>query len=149
MTNPMTSPEPAPESYYAPLLRTQRDVEDAWRHLIQPLGWAGRGLWFLFVGADDRPLPLMNEMSDLPDELGPEDAVPAAELWRGVLDNIAPEGRVAVLLCRPEGGGPNLADRASAAALYAACRDAGVPLEVVHLATDEEFWPLPFDAVGP
>lgn len=155
MTNSIPSPEstPGPEPRsgsepFAPVLRTQRDVEEAWRHLVTPLGWPERRLWFMLIGADDRPLPVLNEVTELPDELGPDDAEPAARLWRHVLDSAAPDGRVAVLLCRPGVGGPSPTDRASAAALYAASRDAAVPMEVVHLATDEEFWPLPADAVG-
>lgn len=144
----MTKFEAVPDKPYDPVLTTQRDVEEAWRHLIDPLGWPERRLWFMIIGADDRPLPVLNEVTDLPDELGAEDAEPAARLWRHVLDSAAPGGRMAVLLCRPGRGGPTLADRASAAALYAAGRDAGVPLEVVHLATDEEFWPLPIDGLG-
>lgn len=144
----MTNSDSLPTQPYVPVLRTQRDVEEAWRALIRPLGWPERRLWFMIIGGDDRPLPVLNEVTDLPDELGPDDADPAARLWRHVLDSAAPDGRIAVLLCRPGRGGPTLADRASAAALYTAGRDARVPLEVVHLATDEQFWPLPADAVG-
>lgn len=148
MTNSNPHAMPDDGRPFSPILRTQRDVEEAWRALIRPLGWAERRLWFLFIGPDDRPLPVMNDVRDLPDEIGAEDARAAVTLWRRVLDAIEPDGRVAVLLCRPGRGGPSPADRASAAALYAAGRAGGVPLEVVHLATDEEFWPLPYDAVG-
>jgi hypothetical protein len=133
---------------FAPVIRTQADVEEAWRHLMRPLGWDGRRLWFMFVGPDDRPLRQLSEVDDLPDRLPPALAVNAARVWRRLRDELAPGGRVALLLCRPGRGGPTPDDRASAAALYDACRDAGLALEVIHLATDEEFFPLPCDAVG-
>jgi len=141
-------PDAVPGAPYAPLLRSQRDVEDVWRALVRPLGWASRSLWFLLIDAGDRPMPILNEVKDLPDELDREDAATAVALWRTVLDEVAPAGRVAALLCRPGRGGPTAADRASASVLYQAGRAGGVPLEVVHLATDEQFWPMPADAVG-
>lgn len=151
MTNSSTTPEQGPAEPFAPLLRTQRDVEEAWRTLIQPLHRKDRSMWFMVVASDDRPLPVLNEVTGLDDEIAPEDATAAARLWRRVLDAIEPGGRMAVLLCRSGAGGPTPLDRASAAALYEAGRADGVPMEVVHLATDGadggDFWPIPADAV--
>lgn len=132
---------------FAPVLRTQADVEHAWRTLIKPLGWRDRRLWFMLVGADGVPLPLMSEVEDVPDHFDEQAAGNAVWLWRSLLDEFAPEGRVALLLCRPGSGGPTPEDRALASTLYDMCRSGGVPTEVVHLATDVAFHPLPADEV--
>lgn len=133
---------------FSPVLRTQADVEAAWRHLIRPLGWSSRRLWFMFVGDDDRPLRQLSQVDDLPARLDPKEAANAARAWRGICDELVPGGRVALLLCRPGRGGPTPEDRNTATTLYDSCREAGLALEVIHLATDEEFFPLPYDLVG-
>ncbi|HVX52986.1 hypothetical protein [Nocardioides sp.] len=130
-----------------PILRTQADVEQLWRTLMQPLGWSRRAWWFALVGPDDHPLRQLGEFEDLPPQLPPEEVAQAARLWRGLLDELLPGGRVALLICRPGRGGPTIVDRDTAAAVYDACREAAVPLEVIHLATDEDVWPLPADEV--
>ncbi|WGL51689.1 hypothetical protein P5P86_17235 [Nocardioides sp. BP30] len=132
---------------FAPTLLSQTDVEQMWRALMQPLGWRARALWFVLVAADDRPLPRICEIAELPDEIDPDGHAAAAELWRELLDDLLPEGRVALLLVRPGGGGPNGIDREIADGLYTACRGAGVPLEPIHLATDDDIWALPADEV--
>ena len=132
---------------FAPVLLSQSDVEQMWRSLMRPLGWRERALWFVLVTAEDRPLPRVCEIAELPDEIDPENHAAAAELWRDLIADLVPGGRVALLLVRPGGGGPSALDRAIAEGTYAACRAVGVPLEVIHLATDEDIWPLPADAV--
>jgi hypothetical protein len=130
-----------------PVLHTQADVEQLWRTLMQPLGWSRRACWFALIGPDDRPLTQLGEFEDLPAQPPPEELAQAACLWRGLLDEVLPRGRVALLVCRPGRGGPTAVDRGVAAAFYDACREAAVPLEVIHLATDEDIWPLPADEV--
>lgn len=132
---------------FAPTLLSQSDVEQMWRALMRPLGWRERALWFVLVAADDRPLPRVCEIAELPDQIDGAGHAAAAELWRGLIADVVPDGRVALLLVRPGGGGPTDIDRAIAEGTYAACRAFGVPLEVIHLATDEDIWPLPADAV--
>lgn len=136
-----------PEKPFAPVLHTQADVEHAWRMLVQPLGWSERRLWFMLVGADGVPLPLMSEVDALPADIDDDAVRDMVWLWRMLLDEFAPEGRVALLLCRPGTGAPTCDDRALASVLYDACRAGGVPTEVVHLATDVAFHPLPADEV--
>jgi hypothetical protein len=143
--SPDTSTDP--REPFAPTLLSQSDVEQMWRALMQPLGWRGRALWFVLVSPDDRPLPRVCEIAELPDRIEPANHALAAEVWRDLLADIVPGGRVALLLVRPGGGGPTETDRAIAEGTYAACRAGGVPLEVIHLATDEDVWPLPADAV--
>lgn len=140
-----TSPSDPP---YRPLLRSQADVQRMWATLMRPLGWRSRALWFAVVDEDDRPLPVLNEVDDLPADFDAEMARSLAIVLRSVLDDVAPGGRVALLYCRPGRGAVNREDQRIAAALYAGCRAAGVPVEVVHLATDDQVRPLPLDEVG-
>lgn len=132
---------------YAPVLRTQSDIEAAWRHLIQPLGWSSRRLWLMLIGPDDRPMRQLVEVTEMPDELDPEMATQVARFLDRLREEVLPEGRLALLICRPGSGFPTVTDRAAAAALYAACRDRGVRTEVIHLATDVAIMPLPADAL--
>lgn len=136
-----------PEEPFAPTLLSQSDVEQMWRALMQPLGWRDRSLWFVLVAADDRPLPRVCEIAELPDEVDELGHRNAAAVWHELLADLVPGGRVALLLTRPGVGGPTAIDRAFAEGTYAACRAAGVPLEVMHLATDVDVWPLPADEV--
>jgi hypothetical protein len=132
---------------FAPILKSQSDVEQMWRVLMQPLGWGARALWFALVTHDDRPLPRLCEIPALPDEIDPDGHAAAATLWGDLIADVVPGGRIALLFVRPGVGGPTEVDRALAANTYAACRACGVPLEVIHLATDEDVWPLPADEV--
>lgn len=140
----MTTHDPEP---FAPTLQSQSDVEQMWRTIMRPLGWRRRALWFALVGPDDRPVPQLCEVEDLPEIVDAAGHAAAARLWRDLLADLMPGGRVAALLARPGCGGPGRCDRLFADGMYAACREAGVPLEVLHLATDDDIWPLPADEV--
>lgn len=135
------------ENSFAPVLRTQADLEAAWRRLIQPLGWSSRRLWLMLIGPDDRPIPQLLEVSEMPEQLDEECVADIARFLVRVREEVLADGRLALLLCRPGAGLPTVADREAAAALYAACRERGVPMEVVHLATDADIMPLPADAM--
>lgn len=130
---------------YAPTLRTQADVEAAWRHIIRPLGWPEPRLWFMFIGVDDVPIPQVSEVTELPAELSRGGCEGMAEMLKSLVDEMGFD-RVALLLCRPGRGRPTQTDQRNAATLYSACREAELPVEVIHLATDEDFWPIPYDA---
>jgi hypothetical protein len=49
---------------YAPVIRSQADLEDAWRHLLGPLGFSGHSLWLMFVQPDGVPLPHLSQVED-------------------------------------------------------------------------------------
>ncbi|MEX0428825.1 hypothetical protein AB3X52_14455 [Nocardioides sp. DS6] len=132
---------------FTPVLHSQSDVEAAWRRLIQPLGWSSRRLWLMLIGADDRPVPRLLEVTEMPDGLDPDAAAQVAHFLDRVLDECLPGGRLALLLCRPGAGFPTAADRSAAGMLYDACRERGVPMEVIHLATDVAIMPLPADSL--
>lgn len=133
---------------YAPVLRTQADVEAAWRHLVRPLGWPEPRLWFMFIGADSVPFPRIGEIAEVPVEMPPEQCAGVVDMLRRLVEDLGFD-RVALLLCRPGGGRPTEIDKANASVLYAACRDARLTVEVIHLATDEAFWPIPYDSAAP
>jgi hypothetical protein len=124
-----------------PLLRTQSDVEQMWRRLMRPLGFSGCSLWMVVIEGD-RPVPRIMEIAELP--LAPEEG--DAEAISGVLARLAEDGtRFAFLRSRPGRGRPDATDRAWARALYDAGRTAGARLEVVHLAHDDDIYPLAVD----
>lgn len=132
---------------FRPTIRTQADLERAWRHLMQPLGFSRSTLWMLLLDADDRPLPQLVELEDCPARPEPEALEGLAEMASIVLAD-HPGGRWAFLRSRPGGATVTDTDRAWAHGLLAACRAAGVPTDVVHLATDVDVVPLPYDALG-
>ncbi len=134
---------------YEPIINTQADLEAAWRFLMGPLGFGGESLWLMFVRPDGVPIPQLSEIEDCAEPPTPEEAmrfrrVPRA--LRGASDE--PGLRLAVLRTRPGSFGPTDRDRQWAAIVYDACRTASLPAEVVHLATDLDIYPLPWDALG-
>ncbi|MCW2792648.1 MAG: hypothetical protein JWO76_1746 [Nocardioides sp.] len=126
------------------VIRSQSDLEAVWCDLMGAGGFGGHTVWMLLI-ADDRPLPQIVEITDAetpPDEEGRRGF---AEVLTGVADLVGDDVRFAFLRSRP--GGPTITedDRAWAAALYDACRRAGVHGEVVHLATAGNVRALPPD----
>jgi hypothetical protein len=127
---------------HPPIIHTQADLEDAWRNLMEPLGFARRTLWLMFVDPDDRLLPQVVEIHDLPPVLDAEDRLGLQRL----LEESAGSGlRPAFLITLPGAGFPTVEDRRCAGQLVEACRAAGVVAEVVHVATDTELVPVPMD----
>jgi hypothetical protein len=135
------------DATYRPLLRTQADLEEAWRHLTGALALDGRSVWLMTIEPDQRPFPHLTEFSGL-DET-PEVAFlrHLAALLRPVFEELPPD-RIAFLVSRPGADGVGPADRAWARALHGLARDLSLRCEVVHLATDIGFIPLPLDELG-
>jgi hypothetical protein len=131
---------------YRPPIHSQADLEEAWRHLVDPLGFRRRSLWLLLIGGDDRPTPVVTEVTDLPEVVDPETVDSLAGMLAH-LQGLEPGGRWAFLLSRPGTGRSSDADRAWAAGLYDTCRRHGLAHDVVHLATDEAVLPIPLDEV--
>lgn len=127
---------------FRPLIRTQADLERAWRTLMEPLGFGGSSIWLLLIGADDRPTPHITQIEDAEDPPTSEQAEGLAAMLRTLLDDVAPGGRWAFLRSRPGPGGVTDADRAVATAVLGACHAAGLPVDVMHLATDDDLVPL-------
>ena len=131
---------------YRPLIRSQAELEGAWRHLMEPLGFRARSLWLMVIDDDDRPIPHLTELTDLADLPDARSAGDLTELVRMVSEAL-PSSRLAFLLSRPDTGPPESPDQAWAAVVYDAARGAGAPCEVVHLATDDAVTPIPWDGL--
>lgn len=134
-------------SMFSPVLTTQADLERAWRELMGPWSFGGHSVWMMLV-VDDRPLPQLTEISEAEDPPDAEQTDGLAELLLLLDRDVAPGLRVAFLRSRPGKDVITDTDRAWARTLYAAARRAGVPSEVVHLATRGAIRPIPADVVG-
>lgn len=132
---------------YRPSIRSQADLEEAWRHLIRPLGFHRRSVWLMLIDGDDRPTPVMTEVTDLPDAPDAEATDGFGHLLGDLLEHVDPAGRWALLLSRPGAHPTDEPDRAWAGALYATVRSRGIAHDTIHLATDTEIIPVPLDDV--
>lgn len=132
---------------FEPVLTTQTQMEDAWRELMGPWSFSGHSVWMMLV-VDDRPLPHLTEIAEAEDPPDTSEADGLADLLLMLDNEVAPGARVAFLRSRPGKDVVTDSDRAWARSLYAAARRAGVPCEVVHLATRGEIRPVPADVVG-
>ena len=89
---------------FRPIIHTQADLEDAWRTLMEPLGFSRRSLWLMFIDTDDRPLPQVTEIEDIPPVLDDEDRLGLQRL----LAHFGGTGlRPAFLISRPGAGRPD------------------------------------------
>ena len=128
---------------FAPTVRSQADLEAAWRHLMGPWSFGGQSVWMMLV-VDDVPLPQLVEITEA-DEPDPELNTNFATLLRMLEDEVVPGARFAFLISRPGSGFITTLDRRWASALYDAARAAAVSCEVVHLATKGAIRPIPPD----
>lgn len=134
---------------FRPTIRTQADLEKAWRHLMEPLGFAGHSVWMMFIDSDGQPIPRLTQIEEAVEPPDEEQTGRFADLLRHFDDDTSDPGlRVAFLLSRPGSDGATTRDRAWATALMAACQHAGLPCEIVHLATDRILIPLPMDELS-
>ena len=83
---------------FRPIIHGQADLEDVWRSLMEPLGFSRRSLWLMFIDTDDRPMPQMTEIEDLPVVLGDEELLGLQSLLAHFRDTGL---RPAFLLSRP------------------------------------------------
>lgn len=132
---------------FDPVLTTQSQLEDAWQELMGPWSYGGHSVWMMLI-VDDRPLPQLTEISETQDPPDTSHADGLAEILLMLDREVAPGMRVAFLRSRPGKDIVTDTDRAWATSLYASARRAGVPCEVVHLATRGAIRPIPADVVG-
>ena len=132
---------------FDPVLTTQSELADAWRELMGPWSYGGHSVWMMLV-VGDRPLPHLTEIAEAEDPPDDSHADGLAEILLGLDREVAPGMRVAFLRSRPGKDIVTDTDRAWATSLYASARRAGVPCEVVHLATRGAIRPIPADVVG-
>lgn len=128
---------------YRPVVRTQTDLLEVWQTLVRPLGFARGSLWLLFLEESGEVVPGVTEIAEA-------DRPPTREECDGLVELLRhfPGLHPAFLRTRPGRSIIGPEDRAWAASLYAACRRAGVPAEVVHLGTDESIIALPLDELA-
>lgn len=129
-------------------VRTQAELEQLWRRLMEPLGFAGGALWALAIDGHDHPTKVLMEIRDEGVEPTPEEATSFGPFLAHLGPDVPDGSRWAFLRCRPGRGGARASDRALVAALVAGCRDAGIATDVVHLATDDTLVPLPYDELA-
>ncbi len=132
---------------FAPVLITQAQLELAWQELMGPWSFGGHSVWMMLI-VDDRPLPHLTEIVEAEDPPEADHVDGMAETLLMLDREVAPGARVAFLRSRPGRDVITDSDRAWATSLYAAARRAGVPCEVVHLATRGAIRPIPADVVG-
>lgn len=128
----------------SPIITTQSDLHEAWVRLMQPLGFAGRSLWLMFISSDGDPVPQLTEITALPERPTVRDV---ESMGRFLSHFDGSDIRLGALLTRPGTGVPDPDDHAWASAVYDACRDAHVSCDVVHVATATAITPVPLDAL--
>lgn len=133
---------------FRPVLRSQSDVHAMWRTIINPLGWHSHRLYVVLIDADGRPLPVIHEVDEIPERIPADEADSIVGVFKQAQSETVPDGRCALLYCRPGAGGVGLADRLACLRLYAAAQTHRLPLEVIHVATDTAIVPAPLDAMA-
>jgi len=133
---------------YHPVIQSQADLEAAWTTLMQPLGFGGWSLWLMLLQPDNTAVPALTQIEECVGAPEPEMLAGLAGILDELIEGAEPGHRWALLRSRPGRGGADDLDRTWARGIYAACAAAGVPLEVIHLATDDTVMPLPMDEVG-
>lgn len=116
-----------------------------WRHLLEREQLDRHSLWLLLIDEHDHPVPGLVELEGCPEEPDPRELDSLVHMLRHLLDDLAPDGRVAVARSRPGSHPVDATDRRWAAEVQAACRRGGVPTDLVHLATPDRVVPLPLD----
>lgn len=128
---------------FAPTVRSQADLEAAWRQLMGPWSFGGQSVWMMLI-VDDVPVPQLVEITDA-DEPDVQLTTNFATVLRRLTADVVPGARFAFLLSRPGSGFVTARDRRWASALYDTVRAAAVQCEVVHLATKGVIRPIPPD----
>ena len=90
-----------------PIIRTQADLEQVWRTLMEPLGFSDGSLWLLAIGPDDRPTQLLVEIEDEGAAPSPEQAANLGETLAILGEDVEPGTRWAILRVA---AGPQLGD---------------------------------------
>lgn len=121
-----------------PAIRTQADLHEHWRALMGELGFGKRTLWVQLIGPDDRCHPAIMQIDHIPDRPDAEFLAHLMQTCNGLLVELPPDCRIAMLLSRPGRRELTSGDRAWAAGLYRAAALGGVRCAPLHLANDYE-----------
>jgi len=109
-------------------LRTPGDVLAAMLLVVGPERCGPPALWFLLLDADDRPLPLVLPVCDLPARPDEQGCVQVVDALARIVEIEAPGGSVAVAYVRASGGDRGAFETAWDAALTRAATQRGVTL---------------------
>jgi hypothetical protein len=131
---------------FAPIIRTQTDLERAWRQLMGPWGYGRHSLWLMVI-QDDVPVPQLTEIDECVEPPDAELTESFAHLLGALAGDLGGDPRFAVLRTRPGTGAVTDDDRAWARCVYGAAATAEVGCEIVHLGTEGSIRPLPPDEV--
>lgn len=137
-----------PETPPVPLIRTQADLEQTWRTLMEPLRFGRSSLWLMHIQPDDRPVSQLTEIEDCDGPPDPRLLDNLGGLLTSLQGDAGLHGRWAFLRTRPGRGGTDDVDRAWAEALHTMAGRAGLAVDVVHLATDDTLQPIPLDELN-
>ena len=120
----------------------------AWARFLHGQG-DGRGfsLWLTFLDADDRALPVLVPIDDVPASPDPEIVTNLVDVLHDVLADQAPGGSAVLMLERPGTDAVSVADGRWFSSLHETAAARGVRLRGVFLATPYGVRPLtPDDA---
>lgn len=121
----------------------------AWaRFLHQQVDARRVSLWITFLDADDRTLPVVVPIDDVPTSPDDEIVTNLVGVLRDVLDDQAPGGSAVLMLERPGTAAVTAGDGLWFSALHACAARSGVRLRGVFLATGRHVRPLTPDDVG-
>ncbi|KAA1422293.1 hypothetical protein FE697_014115 [Mumia zhuanghuii] len=129
----MTEADP---DLHAPI-RSQQDLLDRWTTLMGELGFSRRSLWFAVVDPDRRLVSPITQIADIPPSAEPDKVAALLTMTGARLAEVGPDASIAFLLSRPGYGGMDAADRSWARLLASTARYLRVPIETIHLATDD------------
>lgn len=119
-------------------IRSQDDLHQHWRALMGPLGFSKRTLWITFLDSDAMMTPLITQVEDAPRFPDRRMLDSLMCMVEGVLEQEVTAGSLALLLSRPGPEAFTESDLAWAQGLFEAAGRNSVPLEPLHLATDED-----------
>ncbi len=117
-------------------VNSESDLRQRWRALMGPLGFGQRLLWIGFVGPDRR---LMKGLTQVALDSRPRGRVTRGLMsaLRSLLDDMASETSVALLLTGPGHGAVSPADRVWSKSLQEAAERCHVPLEPIFRANND------------
>jgi hypothetical protein len=93
-----------------PEVHTPADLEAVWRRLIEPLGFGSRQIFAILLGSGGHVHPSIVNVTDCPAAPDGQMLVNLARSLRTVLDEVDPDGSVAMLWARPTHAGTRASD---------------------------------------
>ncbi|MFC7404946.1 hypothetical protein [Georgenia alba] len=134
----MTTPPELQPFDQMPPIRTPSDMYRHWQALMGPLGFSEHLLWVGFITPDGLMTPPLSQIDGLPVEPDLPTLEAMMGAFRELVEEIGPGATVALLVSRPGSARMTRSDKAWARGLSHAAARADVPLQPIHLATDED-----------